>query len=128
MEIIKTINPKARKQHVCDYCNSVIEIGETYENQTIVNSSSLYVWKNHLKCKEIADFLNMFDETYGEGLTSDDFHEFIRDEFLIIMSEMFNENYESDNFKHLLFEEELNFVCKYYLTDKNPKVKNPMLL
>ncbi len=128
MEIIKTINSKARKQHICNFCNSVIEIGETYESQTIVDSGSFYVWKSHHKCIQIADFLNMFDETYGEGLTSDDFCESIQDEFSIIMSEMFTENYESDNFKHKLFDEKLNFVCKYYLTDKNPKVKNSMLL
>ena len=128
MDVISISTVKARKTHECDWCGNQILIGESYEKQVLSDSGQIITWKNHIKCSKIATFLNMFDDTDGDGLSSDDFKEYIHDEFSTIMSEKFTKKYESKDFKHLLFSEELDFVCRYYLDENNQRVKSSMLL
>ena len=71
---------KARKKHRCNYCQYLINEGDTYLKSTHVAFGDIYTWKSHQKCEEIAQKLNMFDEC-DEGLTSDDFIEHIMNEY-----------------------------------------------
>ena len=54
MKALSIKRPKAKKQHVCDFCGLKIEIGEVYELQNNVNEGTIYQWKSHLECNKIA--------------------------------------------------------------------------
>jgi len=103
MKMIRTIHPTARKNHLCNYCNGTIQVGEKYENQTNVFDGAIYTWKGHIRCQKIMSELDMFD-TYDEGVTGEDFHESIIAEFSAI-----------DGPEGLDFQGKLDFVCKHYL-------------
>ncbi len=80
MEIIQAPTPtKARKNHRCNFCCGVIERGTTYHKSTMKDDTP-YVWKNHISCGELAEKMNMYKECY-DGVTTDDFQEFITNEF-----------------------------------------------
>ena len=104
---------KAQKYHRCDYCNQKIDLCEKYRNQFNRVSEGVYTWKSHLHCDEICLKLKMHDEA-DEGVSSDDFFEYIQNEFSRIMSENYNEIYESETFKIPPFPEQLNFVLCHY--------------
>lgn len=70
----------AKKLHRCDLCGLWIEVGEKYDWQKNVHDRELYEFKMHLSCLELASKLDMFDEFDG-GLTSDDFVEFVSQEY-----------------------------------------------
>ncbi len=76
MEIIESGKHIARKEHICNFCGGVINIGEEYEYQKNKFDNEFYTWKTHLKCSDIANELNMYDDC-DEGLTADDFSEYI---------------------------------------------------
>ena len=79
MEIIRTTNRKARKDHVCNLCNLTIPKGTTYEHQ-VNKIDEIYTWKSHLECVRLSEKLNMYDgDYYNDGLTSDSFREIIWD-------------------------------------------------
>lgn len=81
-EVLEVKRHKARQEHICDYCDQKITIGETYESQTCVNTDRIYRWKSHLSCLEIVHKLHMFsDFWYDEGLTAENFRDYV-DEFL----------------------------------------------
>lgn len=112
MEIVSTKNPRAKKQHTCNYCGGVINIGEIYNYQALADGGSFWVWKSHRKCIEIADKIGMFDG--GEGLGADDFQESIRNEFDKIWIKKDTKHYESKDFIIPSFLEQLNFVCEHH--------------
>jgi len=103
---------KAKKEHKCDFCLGIIEKGTTYLKSVYVYDS-IYSWKTHEKCSKIADELKMYDEC-DEGVTTEDFHEFINDRYKVIMSETKNEIYESDLFVFPSFIKQLDFVINYH--------------
>lgn len=70
----------AKKIHRCDLCGLRIEVGEKYDWSKNVYDRELYEFKMHLSCLELANKLDMFDEC-DEGLTSDDFYEFVEQEY-----------------------------------------------
>jgi hypothetical protein len=113
MQTLSTKEPKARKQHQCDFCGLIIEIGEVYGLQKNVSGGTLYSWKSHLSCNEIAAKLNMFDNC-DEGVTDEDFKENIRIEYQDIMQSKFNEIYESKDFSFPVFSERLSFVKTHH--------------
>lgn len=102
MIVLSSRKPKARKNHVCDFCLGVIEKGTVYESQTNVYDG-LYVWKSHADCTKIANHLNMFDDC-DEGLTGEDFQEFITTEYCDL-----NFAFEKS------FDKKLEFVIKHHL-------------
>ncbi|QVK19680.1 hypothetical protein KHQ81_15650 (plasmid) [Mycoplasmatota bacterium] len=97
-DILKIKNVKARKEHICSWCGGVINKGEFYENSTVVNDGSFYIWKAHLKCNELTHKLDMWDCDDGDGLTSDDFGNCVL-EFLY--RELNDEEYEKITEKDL---------------------------
>ena len=70
----------AKKEHRCDLCGFKIATGEKYDWQKNVYDGMLYEFKMHLSCLELASKLNMFEEC-DDGLTSDDFAEFVAQEY-----------------------------------------------
>lgn len=104
METINFTTPKARKNHICDYCNDTIDKGEVYNSQTNRFEGDIYVWKAHINCSEIASLLNMHDEC-DDGVTADDFSEYINNEY----SELCEFEPPSKTFSNRLDE-----VVKYY--------------
>lgn len=111
MENISTSRPKARKDHVCDYCGLIISKGIVYDRQVNKMNGDLYIWKNHVVCQELASMLNMFDGPCDEGLTGESFQEYIRDEYMSLV----NEKIETDEtFVYPDFSEQLDFVTRHY--------------
>jgi len=113
MQTLSIEKPKAKKQHKCDFCGLIIEVGEVYELQKNASEGTLYSWKSHLSCNEIASKLDMFDNC-DEGVTGEDFKEYIREEYQNIMISKFNEIYESRDFSFPIFEEQLSFVKTHH--------------
>lgn len=70
----------AKKEHECDLCGFKIGVGEKYDWQKNVFDGDLYEFKMHLSCLELAQKLNMF-EGRDDGLTGDDFAEFVEQEY-----------------------------------------------
>lgn len=80
MEVIKDTHPTAKKVHYCDWCGAKIEVGETYHSQTCVDGGDIWVFKTHLKCDDIANLLEMYDDLNSdEGLDNHMFEGYIAD-------------------------------------------------
>lgn len=114
METISSTKPKAKKQHTCNWCGGIIEVGDVYERQ-FLKDDGVYVWKNHTKCSDIAWKLKMFDFC-DEGVTEDDFCEFIQEEFNNLHRDKDELFYESEDFVIPPFLEQLDYVCNYHLS------------
>lgn len=121
MENISKSKPIARKEHICNYCGQIIHKGEVYCRQLNKMDGDLYTWKNHLKCQDIAEELNMFDGPCDEGLTGESFQEYIRDEYMSLV----NEKLETDDkFTYPPFAEQLDFIIRHYLGQKVTRAPN----
>lgn len=79
MQVLKETKPKAKKQHRCMFCNGFIEIGETYNRQTIVADGSIYDFIYHKHCGELAHMLDMYDDCWDEGINDNDFECYLGD-------------------------------------------------
>jgi len=116
IEIINdTKKVKARKAHVCNWCGCTIPVGEVYQTQTL-KYDDIYVWKNHLKCSELVSALKMEGD---EGVTGEDFYEYITEEFREIWRKLDNELYESKDFVIPSFKEQVEFVYSKRCGGKN---------
>lgn len=104
MEVISSNTPIARKDHTCDYCIGDIKKGETYSNVAI-KGDYLYTWKSHLDCQKLVDVLDMEG---AEGVTSDDFVEYVNDAF----------SYAFPDHGKATFGERLQMVKEYFLAEK----------
>ena len=83
---------KAKKEHRCSFCQSMIRVGMTYITSTHKQDGEVYDWKSHTYCDKIADKLNMYDDECDEGLTQDHFQERIHDTYMDLMLSKFPEN------------------------------------
>lgn len=90
MESIRSNTHKARKNHICDYCGQFILKGNKYSRQVNKQDGYLYTWKNHFACEKLATKLKMYDHC-DDGLTMDDFQEYISVEFDNFLFENHNE-------------------------------------
>jgi hypothetical protein len=69
---------RARKEHKCDYCSKVIEIGEEYRYGVYTNEAMIYSWRSCDRCrfyvtkafKELGDYV-------ADGLGEQDFKDFM---------------------------------------------------
>jgi len=71
---LKETEPKARKEHKCNWCGQAIEKGEVYQSSVHIYDGHKYTWKNHISCMEIAIKLDMFD---GDPVDQEHFKESI---------------------------------------------------
>lgn len=104
---------RANKVHTCNYCHAFIEKGSRYMDGVFKYEGNIYHWRTHKYCNLIADQLKMYDDC-DEGVTDEDFREYIDIEYSKIMSEHFNEEYEDKDFKIPNFNDRLMFVLKYH--------------
>lgn len=79
MEVLGTTQSISIKEHICDFCNQKIEKGIKYNNSTCKFDSIVYSWKAHMSCFDLTGILAMEGD---EGITSDDFWEYVTDAFL----------------------------------------------
>ena len=120
METLLIKNPTARKEHKCDWCGQRIKIGEKYENSFLKTNGDVYSWKCHINCRKIAEHLDMFDGDYDEGLTGDQFQEYIKEEYANLNQRAM----ESNDFVIPSFPERLKFIIKHYLIDRHTRSAN----
>jgi len=104
MDTLRQTTPKARKEHICDFCNKKKKKGEKY-NYSIHVGDYIYGWKSHIKCSDIVNELDMYKDC-DDGVTDSDFNEYIREEFISLQTE--------DNFEYPDFQGQLDFVINYY--------------
>jgi hypothetical protein len=114
MEIISVTKPKARKEHICNWCSCKIEKGSIYTNSFCVHDGETYTWKNHIHCEEIANKLKMFNYDDGYGVTDEAFQEAVREEYILLMQHYHFELYESEFFQYPNFEGKLAYVCEMH--------------
>ena len=69
----------------------------------------VYDWKTHLHCSEIASKLDMYDNSY-DGLTTEDFIEYIERQFEILNFDKL----EEEDFSIPDFPTQLVFVLNYH--------------
>ncbi len=109
--MLETINETkvvtARKAHVCNYCGCIIPVGEKYLTGVFKYDNMIYAWKNHGKCAELVSALNMEGE---EGVTCEDFYEYITEEFRIIWNKLDPDLFDSKDFVIPSFKEQVEFV------------------
>lgn len=98
---------KARKNHNCNFCSYKIPKGDTYIKSTHVHDGTLYDWKTHKYCSDIANRLNMYDYC-DEGVTQDDFMGAIHEEYLDIVFGVFGYDRFGDEYNEIL--EDLRYV------------------
>ncbi len=77
MENIGTKIVKARKDHICDWCDCRIPKGHHYMCQTNVGNGEIWTWHGHLFCEEALDKIpGMYDSVIeDEGITTEHFRE-----------------------------------------------------
>ena len=111
---------KARVQHYCDFCNEKISINETYLKSTHVNDGSIYDWKTHKHCEKLAQTLNMYKQC-NEGVTMDNFMEFVSDKHSEILRSLLPNNGHHSNYDDIIlqlryvpFYDKLWFVIRHF--------------
>ncbi len=118
---------KAIKEHRCDFCSDKIRVGETYTTSTHKADGSIYDWKTHKHCSDIAHRLKMYEDC-DEGLTTDGFQESIHnahDDLLINLLPQDKRNEYIDviqQLRYVQFNKKLWYVIRHYA--KIDKQKN----
>ena len=104
---IKESNKTAKKQYTCNFCGLPIKAGETYNRATCIEDGCVYTWRSHIACYDLTAAITAFEE-YGDGITEEDFHDVIEEEYTSLMSEQGIEG------ELTTFEEILNYVINHY--------------
>jgi hypothetical protein len=117
---------KANKEHRCCFCGEMIRAGETYRKSTHEQDGSLYDWKTHKHCAELATRMKMYDDC-DEGVSEEDFTESVREKYFdIVLSEFTKEEIEKhmdiiQHFRCVSFGQQLRYVRHHYAKlDKQP--------
>ena len=97
----------ARKAHVCNWCGCTIPVGEKYMTGVFKYDGMIYSWKNHKRCDELVAKLNMEGD---EGVTGEDFYEYITEEFRKIWQKIDPDIMDNKDFKIPSFKEQVEFV------------------
>lgn len=73
-DILKSQWRKARKRHVCLFCNQYIEPGERYKYDVLAYEGSVYDWFSHEKCDFLVSELWEYVDP-DDGMTDEAFQE-----------------------------------------------------
>lgn len=106
-------NPKrvnARKNHKCNFCDCIINSGELYSRAVYKYEDSVYSWKSHIKCIELLDILDMEGD---EGVSSDDFKEYVSNAFNSIWIDIDEDFFDSDDFIIPDLSKQIEFVYNH---------------
>ncbi len=110
---------KANKEHRCNFCCEKIKQGETYVTSTHKQDETVYDWKTHKHCSEIADRLKMYEDC-DEGLTDEGFQETIHSEYFDLLVTKFSKEdvakYSDviQQLRNVRFKDKLNYVIRHY--------------
>lgn len=114
MEEISRRESKARKDHICDWCDGEIKIGEIYDSSFHTFCGDAYMWKNHKRCAKVVNKLDMFDES-DDGVNNEDFKAYVTDSFVKILEEKENIIIRYSDLPS--FSIQLDYVCNHYKID-----------
>ncbi len=82
MTLLTQSTPRARKTHTCNWCGGDINVGETYERDTILDGNGFREWKSHTECSWFAcEYVYCGDQDNGVN----------EDDFVDVVMEMANE-------------------------------------
>lgn len=70
---------KARKEHQCDFCDKIINIGEEYIAATY-KDGDIYTWRTCDRCKPYVDEAFSKDYDWPDGMGWQDFHDYMYEE------------------------------------------------
>ena len=115
MEVLSRKEPKARKDHKCDWCGGIIKTGEVYDCSFNICCGDVYTWKNHQRCMLVAHKLDMFEEC-DEGVTEEDFLTCVTQSFTDLKEEKENIIVRYNELPK--FSEQLDYVCEHYKINK----------
>ena len=110
---------KANKEHRCNFCCEKIRQGETYVTSTHKQYGTVYDWKTHKHCSEIASRLKMYDDC-DEGLTEEGFQETIHSEYFDLLVTKFSKEdvtkYSDviQQLRNVRFKDKLSYVIRHY--------------
>ena len=110
---------KAKKEHSCDFCGEKIRVGETYSKSTHKHEGSVYDWKTHKHCSDLATQMKMYDEC-EEGVTQDDFIEYVSSKHFDLLVGLFPEKeiqkYSDviQQIRYVSFKQKLSYVIRHY--------------
>ena len=79
LEFYHVKHPKARKEHVCDLCNSKIPLGQVYERYSGKYDGDMFDLKYCLNCEKIID--TFLDENEDDEYLDDDIYDWLREKF-----------------------------------------------
>lgn len=121
METLKSeTETLSKKEHVCDFCTEKIRIGEKYLSSSHKNDGSVYTWKSHKYCSDLAKRLKMYENCSDDGVTTEDFCEIIKEEFFSILTSpiSYDEKIKLSEIivqlKNVKWHEQLWFVIRHY--------------
>lgn len=124
MQTLSFKKRKANKNHKCDFCGFEINKGEEYEFSSIKFEGIIYSWKNHLHCSILANKYHWFDDV-DEGLTGDQFHDCVNEQYDHIMDKYFSDLYDSKEFQMPSKQEKIKFLLEFN-PDKGGKEKEEL--
>ena len=110
---------KANKEHRCNLCCDKIKQGETYFISTHKQDGTVYDWKTHKHCSEIASRLKMYEDC-DEGLTEEIFQEIIHSEYFDLMVSKFSKEDATkysdviQQLRNVRFKDKLSYVIRHY--------------
>jgi hypothetical protein len=114
---------KAHKEHRCNFCGEKIFKGTTYISSTH-KCDVIYDWKSHKHCAMLASRLKMYDNC-DEGVTQDDFIEYIHNAFDDIMIGKFTDE-DRTKYSEVIeyarkapFREKLHYLIRYFNKEDN---------
>lgn len=111
---------KAIKEHKCSFCSYRISKGETYLSSTYKNDGSIYDWKAHKHCEQLALQMKMYEDIDSDGLTQDAFIDIVSNEHDDILIGLFTIS-ECEKFSDVIkqlryvnFRDKLSFIIRHY--------------
>jgi len=124
---------KAKKDHRCNFCGEKIKAGEIYETSTHKQDGTIYDWKTHKHCSDIASRLKLYDDC-EEGLSEDGFQESIHSEYFDLLVVKFSKeditkyNDIIQQLQNVRFKDKLSYVIRHYARiDKTSLTNNSKL-
>ena len=116
---------KANKEYRCNFCGEKIKKDEVYHSSTHKNDGTIYDWRTHIHCSNIASRLKLYDDC-EDGLTEDAFQESIHgehDDLLIALLPKGEHIKYSDiiqQLRHVQFRHKLSYVIRHYIKLDKP--------
>ncbi|MCM1295594.1 MAG: hypothetical protein NC311_08625 [Muribaculaceae bacterium] len=81
MEFYRQIQPKARKEYICEYCGQKIHKGEVYSYETGKFEGEMFVRKLCLTCKNILDEFSRQHSWAQDGFNWTDVGYWLQEEY-----------------------------------------------